>query len=237
MIEKFDLEARTVDGDVYEDREEATRERDILTQIEKIEGDGTQYNIEEGVFAMLRCITESGLSGKVAEKRIAKMKQLLVEFDIKARTAGDILYDTRQEASAAREEIKKLDVLFRKERPTIEASVSLRDLLNSGEFKTRAVMPYREKINSELQGRVEKATEYETSFGSKTIMAKISTIAIEVSVSAGIIYFLWPRWGWWGKGGSLILGILLIGMYYDRLHSRKDLKELRRLEEKNVKIL
>ena len=102
IVNDFDKRARTVDDVIFNTRQEAEKAKSDLNSIEKIINEKNYINNEKHARECLDKLKLVKFYTELGQKYIDKFEKLIVELDIKARTVDDIVYNTRQEASVAR---------------------------------------------------------------------------------------------------------------------------------------
>ena len=111
----IDLQFRTVDGIVFEERNEAENARKEYEEITKemISIGEPRYLVpeyEKSLLNSLEVITR--YKTKIKDKYINQIESLLEDYDTNYRTVDEIVFNTRDEADLAREEKKQIESIM-----------------------------------------------------------------------------------------------------------------------------
>lgn len=102
-LEKFDLQARTVDEVVFTTREEAVLGKKELESIKEIISK-IDENSEKDVMWAKESIQGLHLKTIIQDKYLNQIDNILEKLDIQARTYKEVVYDTREEADLHKRE-------------------------------------------------------------------------------------------------------------------------------------
>ena len=120
VLSDYDTKARTVDGKIFRTRDEADEARrsgeEFERSIKACDYKSSEENARKAMEIIMSYDAKTDAARKRAESKREKIGKILVDFDVKARTAesgvGEMIFDTREEAVSAREEIAKIDSLL-----------------------------------------------------------------------------------------------------------------------------
>lgn len=123
ILAEKDLAARTVDGFVFDTREESAKARTELGAVHKALEGFDYTKTETDAKTVLHRLSSCDQNSLIVQKYTVAVKEKLTAFDIEARTSDGILFDTRGEKHNADSAFKKIDEL-KKENLLDEENVS-----------------------------------------------------------------------------------------------------------------
>ena len=120
VLSDYDTKARTVDGKTFRSRAEADEARksveDFERSIKACDYKSSEENARKAMEIIMSYAPKTDAARKRAEAKRDEIGKILVDFDIEARTVktsvGEIMFDTREEATSAREEAAKINKLI-----------------------------------------------------------------------------------------------------------------------------
>lgn len=166
-LEKFDEEARTVENIIFNTREEANIAKSKKLEIKEI----INNMDKEDKNSLLRAkneIIKIGVELDSTKQSINQIDDKLDEIDKNERTVSNILFNTIEEASLAKEDKDKFDNIIENIDLENESSIKqVKDRLESEEFKSRIgeikIKELEEKLkNIDEQKRTVDNTLFET---------------------------------------------------------------------------
>lgn len=122
QLNQFDIEARTVDGILFENREEASLAKEEKIKIESI-FNKVNMDIEEDVVNLKHKIIELRFNTIIVNSYMEIIDKKIEEFDLNARTVEDILFNTREGANKAKEDKLKIEEMINTTDKTDENSL------------------------------------------------------------------------------------------------------------------
>ena len=167
MLEKFDLEARTVDEMVFETREEASITREGIKSIEAIISK-MDKNSEESVIEAKKSIQEFHLRSSIMDKYLEPIDAMLEEYDLQARIVDRMVFETREEAAIARKELESIEAIISKMDKSSETSViEAKEKIQALQLKTSIQDKHLKSIDAmlkklDLEARKYKGVVYDT---------------------------------------------------------------------------
>ncbi|MDU1454499.1 MAG: lysozyme inhibitor LprI family protein [Paeniclostridium sordellii] len=206
VLNQIDLKERTVEGILFETREEAK-----LARIEKIKLDKIMYNIdldnEDNLKQIKTQIQSENFETTLGEKTIQELDKKLKWIDEKERTVEGILFETREEANLAKDDNFKLkQILIDIDTKNENSLEKAKKQIESGSFKPELVEIYLDRIKSSIESiRSQKLAKNIEHKKNKESFKSMLLCAV-VIISLGMYFF--------GKVGiimKIIIGIFLLG--------------------------
>ncbi|HBF6040152.1 TPA: hypothetical protein ACKO2U_002057 [Clostridioides difficile] len=150
-LQKFDIEARTVENLLLDTREEAEK-----IKLDKIKVEEIINNIDEtSEQSLLNAKTEIeniGIRLESTKGAIEKLNYSLKKVDEIERTVNEILFDTREEANVAKKEMLELDEILQNVDLDDEESIKVAmSKIKSHGFKTKIGDNEANKLNKKLE--------------------------------------------------------------------------------------
>lgn len=162
-LHELDLQFRTVDGIIFQERSEADEARKEFDEITKVMSSiGQPRYLEDEYEEELKKTlgTISKFKTKIKDKYINEIEKLLKDYDLNYRSVDDVILETRDEANLAREEKKQIESIM----PNLANKITKID--NDYEemliSKKEEVDKYKTAIkNKYLSGLSDKLIEYD----------------------------------------------------------------------------
>ena len=163
MIEDYDKKARTFNGIEYPSRELANKHKELYNFFT-----GLKLDTEEKALNAKNIITAQAekLELKLENDQYPPLEKLLCEFDKKARTAGDKIFATREEADLANRHIQ-LDEFFQSMNlSTEQQAIAAREVINQKieELKINSIRKYEPLENLIKQLHIHEENMYFAEF-------------------------------------------------------------------------
>ncbi|MGL6106860.1 hypothetical protein [Romboutsia sp.] len=150
-LEEIDLKARTVDNIVFNTRDESKKAREDKLKIEEI-ANGMDKTDEKSLSTAKEKIINIGTRLDSENKVIREIEDILSNIDIKERTVGNTLFETREEANLARTEKLKLDKIMDNIAIDNESSIKQTKIqIESNKFNTTIAQNTIEELDKRLE--------------------------------------------------------------------------------------
>ncbi len=155
LLERYivrDLDERTVEGIVFESKEEVHRARETINQLQMILENG-RVDSESGAKELLLKLQEGNFPEKLVEKHIADIEKRIKDFDEQKRSVDGVVYSSIEEAAKVATEIMQFDkVLSDKDLSTVKNIEKILIFFEGMSFQTDAV---NNRINSIKERKIQ----------------------------------------------------------------------------------
>lgn len=223
LIEKRDIEDRTIEGVLYETLEKADLVRDEIELMNKIFKKINKNDINSLVTAKNE-INEVKLNIIGKDKYINEINSLLTKLEMKNRTVGGFLFETIEMADIAKKEKNKIGDILKNidEDDEVMLGIALNKIkaLNCTTImKDKAINEIMERI-ADINSRVGNLKKDLSKYNRKYILSIMIAIIVWI---IGIPIFITV--GWIGK---IIIGFILLGTLGNIMENndnRKNAKE------------
>ncbi|CAK7066625.1 MAG: hypothetical protein DELT_01665 [Desulfovibrio sp.] len=193
LLEKYDIEARTVDEMLFSTREDAEKARVELAAIHELLGKYDYAHSEPDAHDALASLKKFTGFPAVRDKFIEKIEQLLHDFDLEARTARfrgiELVFDSREQAQKAREDSLRVEPLFEKflSLPRINSEF-IASIEADKSVMPEVVTAYKSMADDCIASHSDFVTSMETQSPKKVIIKAVIGLIIAIWFSCVSIY-------------------------------------------------
>lgn len=171
LLKDFDLKARTVDGKVFDSREEAILANSELKTIKKLLNNLDEFN-EKDVLQVKEKIISLELQTGIQDKYIKKIDGILEKLDIEARTYKDVVYSSRELAEDYRKEDRLLEkILCEMDERNLNSIINASERITKYSWKTNLYEDYLRKIADTKEKILEERSKVLATF--ESVLSKI----------------------------------------------------------------